>query len=64
MSIEIGSLYRFNQNPERVFVILKSKIETKITMGLEEPVYSIDVLETNGEYSSLFVTTGIIERIA
>lgn len=64
MSIEIGSLYRFKQNPERMFVILKCKVESKITMGLNETVYSIDVLETTGEYSCLFVTTSIIERVA
>jgi hypothetical protein len=63
MSIEIGSLYRLRTNPEKLFVVLDYKIQPMISIGFEEPAYSIKALETNGEFHSYIVVETMLERV-
>ena len=64
MSIEVGSLCRLKNNPKVLFVVLSCEVQGKITIGLTEPVYTIEALKITGERSSMFITKSTIEVIA
>ena len=50
-------------NHKIMFAVLSCKLLGKITLGVEEPVYTIEVLKTSGERSTMFLPLSHIEVI-